>query len=176
VAGRPRARRGGGACPDYPAAIWSVDRDQPIERVATIDELLAGSTAGRRFASVLFEAFGIVALLLAATGIYGVLAGSVAERTREIGVRLALSASPRAILALVIRQGMTLVAFGLAIGLGGAAAASRSIAALLYGVSPLDPLTYAGVIALLGAVSAFACWVPARRAARVDPSISLRTE
>ena len=172
--------RGGGdaaaLAPAIRSAIWSVDRDQPIVRVATMDRLLAASAAGQRFASVLFEAFGIVALLLAATGLYGVLAGSVAERTREIGVRLALGASPRGILALVIRQGMTLVALGLAIGLVGSVAASRSIAALLYGVSPLDPLTYLGVIGLLGAVSAIACWVPAWRAARVDPSISLRAE
>src|SRR5207253_8614876 len=108
-------------------AIWSVDKDQPIVRLATIDDLLAASTAERRFALILFEAFGIVALALAATGIYGVLSGSVTERTREIGVRSALGASRRDILALILRQGMTLIGIGVVIGLGGAIAATRAI-------------------------------------------------
>jgi putative ABC transport system permease protein len=157
-------------------AIWSVDSDQPIVRVATMEELVAATTAEKRFASILFEFFGLAALLLAATGIYGVLAGSVSERTREIGVRLALGATPRVVLGLVLRQGMTLTALGLVIGLGGAVAASRALAALLYRVSPLDPITYLGVIALLAAVSLAACVLPARRAARLHPSIALRSE
>jgi putative ABC transport system permease protein len=157
-------------------AIWSVDKDQPIVRVATMDDLLARSAAERRFALILFEAFGIVALVLAATGIYGVLSGNVTERTREIGVRSALGASRGNILALVVRQGMTLTGLGIAIGLGGAVAASRALITLLFGVSRLDPITYLGVIVLLAGVSAIACWVPAWRAARVDPSITLRAE
>ena len=157
-------------------AIWSVDKDQPVVRIATMEQLLAASTAERRFALILFETFGIVALLLAATGIYGVLSGSVAERTREIGVRLALGASRRDILALVFRQGMMLTGLGITLGLGGAVAASQAIITLLYGVSRLDPAAYLGVIALLVGVSAIACWVPAWRAARVDPSITLRAE
>ena len=157
-------------------AIWSVDKDQPVVRIATMEQLLAASTAERRFALILFETFGIVALLLAATGIYGVLSGSVAERTREIGVRLALGASRRDILALVFRQGMMLTGLGITLGLGGAVAASQAIITLLYGVSRLDPAAYLGVIALLAGVSAIACWVPAWRAARVDPSITLRAE
>jgi len=157
-------------------AIWSVDKDQPIVRVTTMDELLAASAAVRRFALTLFEAFGVVALVLAGVGIYGVLAGSVTERVREIGIRLALGASRRDILALVIRQGMRLTAFGVVIGLSGAVAASQALASLLFGISRLDPLTYFGVVTLLTGVSALACWVPAWRAARVDPAITLRAE
>ncbi|HEY0378385.1 MAG TPA: ABC transporter permease [Pyrinomonadaceae bacterium] len=157
-------------------AIWSVDKDQPIVQVATMDNLLAGSAAERRFALILFEAFGLVALVLAATGIYGVLSGSVTERTREIGVRLSLGASRSNILALVFRQGMTLTGLGVVIGLSGAVAATQAIVTLLFGVSRLDPITYLGVITLLVCVSVIACWVPAWRAARVDPSITLRAE
>jgi putative ABC transport system permease protein len=157
-------------------AIWSVDKDQPIVRVATMDKLLAASEAERHFVLILFEAFGAVALLLAAIGIYGVLAGSVTERTREIGVRAALGASRGDIVALVLRQGMRLSLLGIVIGSGAAVAASRTLITLLFEVSPLDLVTYLGVIALLGAVSGIACWMPAWRAARVDPSITLRAE
>jgi len=136
--------------PEIRSAVWSVNKDQPIVRVATMERLLA-------------------ALVLAAVGIYGVLAGSVAERTREIGVRVALGASRGDILAMVMRQGMTLTVIGALIGLAAAAAASRALVTLLFGVSRLD------VLLLLG-VSAISCWVPARRAAQVDPAITLRSE
>jgi predicted permease len=162
--------------PAIQSAIWSVDKNQPIIRITTIDGLLDGSEAQRRFALIVFETFGIVALALAAIGIYGILSGNVAERTREIGVRLALGASPGDILALVVRQGMTLTGLGAAIGLAGAVAATQALVTLLFGISPLDPITYFGVIALLLGVSGIACWVPARRAARVDPAVTLRTE
>jgi len=157
-------------------AIWSVDRDQPIVRVALMDDLLAASAAQRRFVLLLFEAFGAIALGLAATGIYGVLAGNVTERTREIGVRSALGASRGDILALVMRQGMTLTGAGVGLGLAGAIAASRAISSMLFGISQLDPLTYLGVVVLLGTVSAIACIVPAWRAARIDPMVALRNE
>lgn len=157
-------------------AIWSVDKDQPIVRVATMDDLFAASEAERRFVLTLFEAFGMVALALAAVGIYGILSGSVTERTREIGVRAALGATRGDIVGMVLRQGMRLTALGVAIGLCGAAVASQMLATLLFGVSRLDPITYVGVIALLGVVAAVACWMPAWRAARVDPSITLRAE
>jgi putative ABC transport system permease protein len=157
-------------------AIWSVDKDQAIVRVATMDELLTVSTAERRFALTVFEAFALTALVLAAAGMYGVLSGSVAERTREIGVRSALGASRGRILALVVRQGLALTGLGVAIGLAGAALASRVIITMLFGVSPLDPVTYVGVIGLLGAVTVLACGVPAWRAARVDPATALRGE
>lgn len=157
-------------------AIWSVDKDQPIVRVATMNNLLAKSEAERHFVLILFEAFGLVALALAATGIYGVLSGSVTERMREIGVRAALGATPGSILTLVVRQGMTLTGLGVVIGLCGAVVASRALITLLFGVSRLDPVTYLGVILLLGGVSVVACGVPAWRAAQVDPSITLRAE
>lgn len=157
-------------------AIWSVDKDQPVVRVATMEGLLAASAAERRFALILFETFALVALILAAAGIYGVLSGSVAERTREIGVRMALGASREGVLTMVVRQGMILTAFGMVIGLAGAAAASQAVATMLFGVSRLDPVTYFGVIALLASVSMIACGVPAWRAMKVDPIVALRYE
>ena len=157
-------------------AIWSVDKDQPIIRIATMESLVTQSEAQRRFALILFEAFALVALVLAGTGLYGVLSGSVTERTREIGIRAALGATRSDILTLVVRQGMRLTAFGVAVGLAGAVAASQALITLMFGVSRLDPVTYVGVIITLLVVSAIACWVPAWRAARVDPSITLRAE
>ena len=162
--------------PAIQRAIWSVNRDQPIARVATMDALVSRSAAQLRFALTVFEAFALAALALAAIGIYGVLAGSVAERTREIGVRVALGASRRDILALVLRQGLGLTALGVAIGLVGAVAASRGISAMLFGVSRLDPATYVGVIALLVGVAALASGMPAWRATQVDPASTLRAE
>jgi ABC-type antimicrobial peptide transport system permease subunit len=157
-------------------AIWSVDKDQPIVRVATMDKMVATTTAQRRFALIVFEAFALAALALAAIGIYGILSGSVAERMREIGVRAALGASRGEIVALVVRHGMGLTGVGLAIGVLGAAAASRALVALLYSVSPLDPATYIGMVVLLGAVALIATALPAWRAARIDPVITLRSE
>jgi predicted permease len=162
--------------PAIRAAIWSVDKNQPIVRVATMDELVSRSVAGRHFALLLFEAFGLAALILAATGIYGVLSGGVTERIREIGVRSALGASPADILRLVLRQGMALTLGGIAIRMFGALVATRAVASLLFGVSRLDPLTYAGVSALLGLVAMIASALPALRAARVDPASTLRAE
>jgi len=157
-------------------AVWSVDKDQAIIHIATMDSLLAASAAERKFVLVLFEAFGLVALVLAATGIYGVLSGSVTERFREIGIRSALGASRASILAMVVRQGMVLATLGSAIGLVGAAIVSRAMMTLLFGISRLDPITYGGVIVLLGAASAVSCWAPAWRATKVDPMVVLRYE
>jgi putative ABC transport system permease protein len=157
-------------------AIWSVDKDQPILRVSTMDDLLAASAAERRFALIVFESFAVAALVLAAAGLYGVLSGSVAERTREFGVRLALGASRENILSLVVRQGLILTGFGIAIGLAGAVTSSQALTAMLFGVSSLDPVTYLGVILLLTLVSVFACAIPAWRAVNVDPAITLRAE
>lgn len=157
-------------------AVWSVDRDQAIVRVATMDDLVATSTAERRFALLLFEAFAAAALVLAAAGIYGVMSASVAERTREIGVRSALGASRRSVVAMVVREGMTLAGIGVALGLGGAIVATRAIAAMLFGVSRLDPVTYLSVTVMLASVALIACAFPAWRAARVDPATTLRAE
>jgi putative ABC transport system permease protein len=157
-------------------AVWSVDRDQPIVRAATMESLVATSAARQRFTLVLFEVFALAALALAAAGIYGVLAGTVAERRRELGVRAALGASQGAILGVVLRQGLRLAALGALVGLVAAAVASRALGTLLFGVTRLDPATYLGVVALLLLVSAIASGAPAWRAARVDPALTLREE
>jgi putative ABC transport system permease protein len=158
------------------AAVWSVDKDQPVVRVATMADLLARSAAERRFALILFEAFALAALVLAAAGIYGVISGGVAERTREIGVRAALGASRLNILGFVMGKGMALTVLGVLIGIAGSAAATQAIVAMLFGVSRLDPVTYLVVVALLTGVAVIACGVPAWRAARVDPASTLRAE
>ena len=161
--------------PSIKRAIWSVNKDQPVVRVATMSQLLAKSGADRRFVAILFEIFALIALILAAVGIYGVLASNVAERTREIGVRLALGASPPSVLGLVLRQGMRLVVAGVAIGLVVAAAASRVIVSMLFEISHLDMITYGAVAVGLSLVAMIACMVPAWRAARLDPTVALRT-
>jgi putative ABC transport system permease protein len=157
-------------------ALASVDKDQPVIRVATMDERVKISAADRRFALLLFEVFGITALILAAIGTYSLLSGSVTERTREIGVRAALGASRLDILMLVLRQGMALVGLGIAIGIVGAGIGSRALVTLLFGITPLDAITYVGVAVLLAGVSLLACTMPALRAARVRPSVALRFE
>jgi putative ABC transport system permease protein len=157
-------------------AIWSINNDQPIVRIVTMETLLAESAAERRFVLILFEAFGLVALALAASGIYGVLAGSVAERTREIGVRAALGASRGGIVALIVRQGMTLTAIGTILGLVGTLIASQAIAALLFDISRFDVATYSVTLSVLIAVAAIACAVPAWRASQIDPMTALRYE
>jgi putative ABC transport system permease protein len=157
-------------------AIWSVDKDQAITRVVTMNDLVTGSEAERRFALVLLQSFALVALALAAIGIYGVVSGGVTERVREIGVRSALGASRTGILSLVVRQGMTLAGLGIGLGLAAALGASRGLEALLFGVSRLDPLTYLSVAFLSALVALAATAIPARRASRVDPAIALRAE
>jgi putative ABC transport system permease protein len=157
-------------------AIWSVDKDQPITRIATMDQLLVTTAAERRFALILFDLFGIVALVMAATGIYGVLTASVNERIREIGVRLALGAQRSDVLTLVLRQGVTMIVCGVGIGLCGAWAATRLLRRLLFGISASDPLTFTMVALLLMLVALVACYIPARRATKVDPLVALRFE
>lgn len=157
-------------------AVWSVDRNVPVVRAATMESLLAASEAQRRFVLVLFEAFGLVALSLAAIGLYGVISGSVAERTRELGVRAAFGATRADILALVMRQGMAMTALGLVIGLCGAFAAARALAAMLFSVSWLDGVTYVAATLTLLCVAGLACLIPARRAASINPTKALRSE
>ncbi len=157
-------------------AVWSVDKDQPIVRVGTMADLVDRSESQRRFALTIFRAFGGVALGLAAIGLFGVLSASVTERRREMGVRAALGASRDAIVRLVIGQGLVLTSVGAALGVIGALLGTSAIRTLLFGVSRLDAATYVGVIALLGFVSVLACWLPAWRASRVDPVITLRAE
>ena len=157
-------------------AIWSVDKDQPIVRVATMDHRLASSAAERRFALILFEVFGFVAVVLVAVGLYGVLSASVTERTREIGVRLALGAQRRDVLSLILRQGLNLTVVGVSLGLLASWAVTRLLTKLLYDVSATDPLVFAGVALLLIVVALLACYVPAHRAMKVDPLVILRYE
>jgi putative ABC transport system permease protein len=158
------------------AAVSSIDKDQPIVRVETMEERVRASEAERRLALLLFEAFSVVALMLAAIGTYSLLSGSVTERLREIAVRTALGASRSSIVALVLRQGVLLTAAGVAIGLAAALFAGRLLDTLLFGVARTDLVTYAAVIALLTVVSVMAAWLPAWRAARVDPNAVLRTQ
>ena len=157
-------------------AIWSVDKDQAISRVATMEQLVEAAAAERRFALIVLQGFAAIALLLAAIGVYGVLAGSVTERTREIGVRAALGASRRDVLSLVVGDAARLAGFGILIGVIAAVGASRFLQALLFGISPLDPVTHIAVIVILGIVSLLACAIPAWRAAGVHPSIALSAE
>jgi putative ABC transport system permease protein len=157
-------------------AIWSVNSLLPLERITTMSDLVTNSEAQRSFALTIFAAFGLAALLLAGVGVFGVIEGSVTERTREIGVRSALGATPARLAALVVAQGLALTAIGIALGILAAAGATQAIASLLFGVEPFDPVTYAGVVVLLLAVAFVACYAPAARAARVDPAITLRAD
>jgi len=158
------------------AEVKAFDSNQIIWRTQTLEDLLGTSVAPRRFNMLLLGIFASVALVLAAVGLYGVMSYSVSWRTHEIGIRMALGAKRADVLRLVIRQGMTMTLIGLALGLIGAFALSRVIAGLLYGVSPKDPLTFAGVSIVLLAVALLACLLPARRATRVNPIVALRSE
>jgi putative ABC transport system permease protein len=148
----------------------------PVSHIATLDELLADSVAQRRFSAVLVGVFAGLALLLAAAGVYSVMAYSVEQRTQEIGIRVALGAQRADVLRLILGQGLRLIAGGVALGLCGAAAAARGLSSLLYGVSAADPLIFGGVALLLGAIALMACYVPALRSMRVDPTVALRHE
>jgi ABC-type antimicrobial peptide transport system permease subunit len=141
-----------------------------------MDDILDSDVEDRTEQMTLLGAFAALALLLAAIGLYGSLSYAVTQRSREIGLRMALGASSRGVLAMVVGRGLALTGAGLAIGLALAAAGTRSMKTMLYGVDALDPATYAGVSGLLCAIAALACWIPARRAARVDPIVVLREE
>ena len=157
-------------------AVASLDREVPVFQVRTMDELLSGLMAQRRLNMLLLAIFAGVALLLAAVGIFGVMNYAVSQRTHEIGLRMALGAQARDILKMVVGQGMALVLAGLVLGLAGALALTRLMSSMLYGVSATDPATYAGIAVLLMAVAFLACYLPARRATKVDPMVALRYE
>src|SRR5262249_33889548 len=156
--------------------VLAIDRDQPVFGMQTMGEIWDTSIAPDRLNLMLLAIFASVALVLAAVGIYGVMAYSVTQRTHEIGIRMALGAGAGDVLKLVARQGLTLVFAGIALGLIGAFALTRVAARLLFEVSATDPLTFLSVRALRLAVAALACWLPARRATKVDPLVALRQE
>jgi ABC-type antimicrobial peptide transport system permease subunit len=158
------------------AEIRRVDSEQAVSGINTLASVLDEATAQPRFNAALLALFALLALVLAAVGIYGVIAYSVAQRTQEIGVRMALGATARDVLRLVIGQGLKLALFGVVLGLGGAWALTRLLQSLLFGVSPTDWLTFAGISVLVTLTALLACWIPARRATKVDPLIALRCE
>jgi len=156
------------------AAVHRVDPDQSVSHVVPMTEFVSESVATRRFTTTLLGLFGVLALVLASVGIYGVVSFGVAERRREIGIRTALGAKPRDVLRLVVGGALRLAAVGMAAGAIAALGLSRLLASLLFGVGPSDPATYAGVILLLSSVVLAACVIPARGALRVDPNTVLR--
>jgi putative ABC transport system permease protein len=157
-------------------AIRQIDPIQPVVKIASMERVIETSTAQRRLALVLFTCFSLAAVLLAVAGIYGVLAGNVAERTREIGLRTALGATPQRILKLIVGQGARLAVVGLGVGLFGAFALTKSLQSLLFGIGPHDPTTLVGATLLLLVTTLVACLVPAVRAVRIDPSQAFRSE
>jgi putative ABC transport system permease protein len=164
------------AMPGLKARIWEIDPTMPLYSTATLDALIAQSNAPRRFVMQIVSSLSALAFLLAAIGIYGTLSFSTMQRTREIGLRLAMGGSRISIMRMVIREGMMLVVTGVVIGVAAALVLSRGIAALLYGVSPSDPVTLAGTTAMLLAVALLACYLPARRATMIDPLSALRAQ
>jgi putative ABC transport system permease protein len=169
--GRPEA-----AVPAIRTVVADVDRNLPVSNVRTLDEVVSASLATRRMTMMLIATFAALALVLAVAGVYGVLAYSVARRTPEIGVRLALGAEHRGVLRMVILQGLRPVVAGAIVGLAAMYWASRLMSNLLFEIKPYDPSTYASVVVVLMAVASVACYLPARRVLRVDPAIALRSE
>jgi len=158
------------------AELDQLDKDLPIENARAMTQLVESSVAQRKLSVRLLSGFAGVALLLAAIGLYGVLAYTVTQRAREIGIRTALGAQRADVIGLVLRQGMTLAGLGILVGVAGAFALTRFIRSMLFGVTPTDPLTFTGIPGLLTTIALLACWLPARRAANVDPMEALRCE
>ncbi len=158
------------------SVVWSVDKDMPIMEISTMEEIRAASIAQPRVSALLLTIFAALALVLASVGIYGVMSHSVSQRTHEMGLRMALGARAADVLTLVVGRGMILALSGVALGLGGAFALTRLLAGFLWTVQPADPLTFAAVSLLLAGVALLACYVPARRATKVDPIAALRYE
>jgi putative ABC transport system permease protein len=156
--------------------ISAIDKDQPVTAIKTLNEVIASTTAPRRFNTLLLAIFGTVAMALAATGIYSVISYSVTQRTQEVGVRMALGARPGDVIRLILKQGLTLTLIGVGAGALGAIAAARAMSGLLYGVTATDPATFVAISLLLAIVAMLACYLPARRAARVEPMAALRRE
>jgi putative ABC transport system permease protein len=158
------------------AAVRQIDKDLPLYQTRTMDQMLDTSLARQRMSMLVFVVFAVVAVALASVGLYGVVAHGVTERTHEIGVRIALGADRRHVVGLIVRQGLSMAAVGTLIGVAGAVALSRWIEGLLFRVKPTDPATFATVVGVLLAVAFVACYVPAWRATRLDPTQALRAE
>jgi putative ABC transport system permease protein len=156
--------------------VKTIDADQPIYSVRTMHEIRAESVAPERLNLMLLSIFAGIALVLAIVGIYGVMSYSVTQRTHEIGIRMAIGAQPRDVFRMVIGQGMMLAMIGVGIGLVGAFALTRLMTTMLFGIEPTDPTTFAAIATLLTVVALVACYVPGRRATKVDPVVSLRYE
>jgi putative ABC transport system permease protein len=162
--------------PAIQRAVWSIDPDQPITGVRSLDEVLSIASAQRRFNMTLLLSFAGLALALALMGVYGVIAYAVAQRTREIGIRVALGATRRDVIALVLKSGLMWSMVGVVAGLAGAYAAGRSLSGMLFGVTAADPPTFATMAAVMAGVALSASYLPARRAAAIDPASALRAE
>ena len=156
--------------------IWDIDKNAPIQDVDTLDRTVARSVAEPKFQAALLASFGTLGLLLAVVGIYGVISYSVMQRTREMGIRMALGAQPRNMIRLVVGQGARLTLIGVVFGITGSFALTRFLRSLLFEVKPTDPLTIIGVSILFLLVALFASYIPARRAAKIDPIVALRYE
>jgi len=156
--------------------LQGLDPDLPNSDFQPLQEIVDQAVSPRRFVTVLLGGFSVLALILACLGIYGVISYSVTQRTNELGIRLALGASLTAILRLIITQGVKLVLVGLVVGLVAAFALTRLLSSLLFGISTTDPLTFMGIAALLMVIALVACYIPARRATKVDPMVALRYE
>ncbi|MBO0861935.1 MAG: ABC transporter permease, partial [Chloracidobacterium sp.] len=156
--------------------IAAIDKDQPVLAIKTMNEVIASTTAPRRFNTLLLAVFAAVALALCASGVYSVISYSVTQRTQEVGVRMALGAQPGDVVRLILKQGLALTLIGVAAGIFGAIAAARVMSGLLYGVAATDPVTFAAISLLLAIVAMLACYLPARRAAKIEPIAALRHE
>jgi putative ABC transport system permease protein len=161
---------------DVRGIIRSVDPDQPLGGISTMERLASDSIAPRRLTMLISGLFAALALVLAMIGLYGVISYSVAQRSHEFGIRMALGAAKGDILRLIITHGLTLAVAGVIVGMGGALALTRVLTSLLFGIAPNDPMTFGAVATLLICVALLACYIPARRATKVDPMVALRYE
>jgi putative ABC transport system permease protein len=154
--------------------VWEIDKDQPVSDIRSMEEIVSRAVARQRFSMMLFGIFATLALVLASVGIYGVMSYSMAQRTREIGIRMALGAQRKDVLKMAVGQGLKLVLIGVGIGLAAAFVLTRVMASLLFGVSATDPVTFITISIILTGVAVLASYIPAVRAARVDPMVALR--